>query len=123
MIVVSSAGPGDGKTVTAVNLAGALSLKADGDVLLIDADFRQSAVGTLLGLPGPAGLAQVLTGTRTLEGALIRAEQFPNLCILGAGNHPSNPSELLDSPGWRDLARTLRQMFRYVIVDSPPIMS
>src|SRR5579872_3096648 len=51
MIVISSAGPGDGKSVTAVNLAGALSLKTEAKVLLLDADIRRSSISRQLGLP------------------------------------------------------------------------
>lgn len=51
-IVVTSAGSGDGKTVTAINLAGALALKSDAQVMLVDADLRRSSIASLLGLPG-----------------------------------------------------------------------
>jgi capsular exopolysaccharide synthesis family protein len=121
MIVVSSAGPGDGKTVTAINLAGSLSLKAEADVLLVDADFRHSAVQKQLGLSAGVGLAEVLEGRGNLEQALIRAEQLPNLYILPAGKPVSNPSELLDSSRWKNLSLEIRREFQYIVVDSPPV--
>src|ERR1035441_6565533 len=62
-IGVTSPGAGDGKTVTAINLAGALSLKAAAKVLLVDVDFRRSAVHALLGLPKSPGLAEVIEGS------------------------------------------------------------
>jgi capsular exopolysaccharide synthesis family protein len=121
MIVVSSAGAGDGKTVTAVNLAGALSLKTESKVLLMDADFRRSTIHTQLGLPKDPGLADVLRGACALEEALVQTEQLPNLCVLPSGESKGNPAELLDSTAWEALCARLRQMFRYVILDSPPI--
>jgi protein-tyrosine kinase len=121
MIVVSSAGRGDGKTVTAINLAGSYSLKADGAILLVDADFRHSSIRKQLGLSAAPGLAEILEGKSTLEESLTRAEQFPNLCILPAGDPAANPGELLDSERWRELALRLRQLFEYIVVDSPPV--
>jgi protein-tyrosine kinase len=121
MIVVSSAGRGDGKTVTAINLAGSFSLKAEGGVLLVDADFRHSSIRKQLGLAAAPGLAEVLEGKNTLEEGLTRAEQFPNLYILPASDPGMNPGELLDSERWRDLSRRLRQSFEYVVMDSPPV--
>jgi capsular exopolysaccharide synthesis family protein len=119
MLVVSSAGPGDGKTVTAINFSASLSLKTEGNVLLVDADLRRSSVHKQLGLAPGAGLAEVLEGRGSLEESLVRLEQLRNLYILQAGNPASNPGELLDSSRWKDVAKQLRQLFRYVIVDSP----
>jgi capsular exopolysaccharide synthesis family protein len=123
VIVVSSAGAGDGKTITAVNLAGALSLKTESKVLLIDADFRRSAIHTQLGLPKDPGLADVLRGACTLEEALVQSEQLPNLCVLTSGESKGNPAELLDSSPWPALCKRLGQAFRYLVLDSPPIAS
>src|SRR3954454_17997243 len=108
MIVLSSAGPGDGKTVTAVNLAGALSLKSDANVLLLDTDLRRSSIGQPLGIPSAPGLTEVLMGERTLASVIVRAEQMPNLYILPAGDCKSNPAELLDSPAWLETCAALR---------------
>lgn len=121
MIVVSSPGPGDGKSVTAVNLAGALSLKATADVLLMDADFRRATIHEQTGLPNEPGLAGVLEQGCALEEALIHTEQFPHLYVLPAGKGSANPAELLGSPQWHQLCAQLRAMFEYIIVDSPPI--
>jgi protein-tyrosine kinase len=121
MILISSAGPGDGKSVTAINLAGVLSLKTGAKVLLMDSDFRRPAIHTRLGFPQTPGLAGVLTGTCTLEEALIQTEQFPNLTVIPAGESRSNPAELLDSKAWHATCRTVRNAFDYIILDSPPI--
>ena len=121
LIVVSSPSPGDGKSVSAINTAGALSLKNEGQVLLLDADFRKSAIHVQLGLPESPGLADVLKGTCTLEEALVHVQEFPHLFVMTAGTRPGNPVELLDSAAWQGLCARLRSLFRYVVLDSPPV--
>lgn len=121
LIVMSSPAPGDGKSVSAINLAATLSLRSEGKVLLIDADFRKSAIHAQLGLPATPGLAEVLRGDCSAEEALVRIHGFPNLYILCAGAPPANPVELLDSSPWPALCARLRGLFRYVVVDSPPV--
>jgi protein-tyrosine kinase len=122
MIVISSANPGDGKTFTAINFAGVLSLKGDVKVLLMDADFRRCAIHTQLGIPDGPGLSEVILGMCSFEDAVVRTEQFPNLHILVNGKLENmNPSELLDSPHWRALCQTVRKRFQYIVLDSPPV--
>lgn len=124
VIGVSSPGSGDGKTTSAVNLSGALALKRDERVLLIDGDFRRSSCTKILRLPPSApGIANVLARECDLEDAMVRIEQFPNLFVLPAGKVPLNPSELLDSSVCQQLFQYLRKFFRYIVVDTPPIAS
>jgi capsular exopolysaccharide synthesis family protein len=123
IIAVTSAGSGDGKTVTSINIAGAMSLKAGAQVLLIDADLRRSSIARMLGFPSEPGLTDVISQTCDLEHALIRIQQFPNCYVLPAGKPSKNPPELLDSATWRTLCDTLRIRFQYVILDSPPVAS
>jgi capsular exopolysaccharide synthesis family protein len=121
VIVISSPAAGDGKSVTAVNIAAALSLKSEAEVLLVDGDFRRSAIHGQLGIPEAPGLADMLRGTCALEDAVVRTREFPHLFVLAAGALQSNPVELLDSAAWGALCARLRERFRYVIVDSPPV--
>jgi capsular exopolysaccharide synthesis family protein len=121
LIVISSPASGDGKTVTAINTAAALSLKSGARVLLVDADLRRSAIHTQLGLPESPGLAEVLKGDCGLDESIVRTEEFPNLFVMPAGKAPPNPVELLDTATWQALCAKLRELFRYVILDSPPI--
>lgn len=121
LIVFSSPASGDGKSVSAINLAGALSLKSGAQVLLLDADFRRSAVHLQLGIPEAPGLSEVLRGICSAEEALVRAHELPNLYVMPAGAVPANPAELLDSARWIALCAKLRKLFQYVVVDSPPV--
>jgi protein-tyrosine kinase len=123
MIVVSSPGSGDGKTVSAINLAGILALKGEGRVLLVDGDLRRSAVHVRLQIPRSPGLADVLAGECTLEEALLEVEELPSLCILPAGRATGNPAELFDSSSWVALASRMREQFARIVVDSPPVQA
>jgi protein-tyrosine kinase len=120
MLLVSSPMPGDGKTISAANLASALALQADLRVLLVDSDFRRSTLTGVLGLPKTPGLSEVLRGEATLESALISVEQFPNLYFLPSGGPVRNPSELLTTAKWQELLATFRQEFRFTVFDAPP---
>jgi capsular exopolysaccharide synthesis family protein len=121
MLVVSSASSGDGKSVSAVNLAGALSLKADSRVVLVDGDFRKPTIHSQLGIPKGPGLAEVLKGSCSMQEAVAHIEQFPNLYVLASGETTTNPAELLDSSEWRTVCSQLREQFGYIVIDSPPV--
>ena len=121
MIVISSAGSGDGKSATAINLSAAFSLKVRSATLLVDADFRCSSVHRCLGLPQGPGLADILQGKCHLWDAVIRIKELPNLFVLTAGRAEVSPTELLDSPRWKELCGQLKNEFEHVIVDSTPV--
>ena len=121
MIVVSSASPGEGKTTSSINIAGALALKNDVSVLLVDGDLRRSSIAGLLGIDMSPGVAEVVSGGVPLEQAIVRTSQIPNLYVLPAGRSQRNPAEVLDSPHWKSLCLDLRANFQYVIVDAPPV--
>ena len=119
LIVISSAGPGDGKTVNAVNIACALALRDNARVLLVDADLRRPSIGSMLGMPETPGLADVLEGTATLQESIVQTDQFPTLYVIPAGQSRANATELLDSAAWKDLCSSTKMSFDYVIVDTP----
>jgi len=121
VIVVTSPSVGDGKSISAINLAAALGLQSEIKVLLIDGDFRRSSIHPLLGLAAVPGLAEVISGEQPFEDVVVQAEQYPNLHILVSGSSTINPAELLDSQRWRALCDRLRERYQYVIIDSPPI--
>jgi capsular exopolysaccharide synthesis family protein len=119
-IAVSSPGIGDGKTVTAINLAGSFAQSGDEEILLIDGDLRCSAVHEYLRVPRSPGLGEVLAGKCSLADAIFRVAQLPGLCVLPAGTLEGNPTELLGSARWPSLVKSFRQHFHRLIVDCPP---
>ncbi len=119
-IVVTSPLPGDGKSTIACNLA--LTLAAGGlPVILVDGDLRRSTVATTMGLPGGAGLSDVLSGRAEIAEVLQRAPQSPNLFVLTAGSVPPNPSEVLGSARMHQLLDDLAK-HATVIIDAPPLL-
>jgi capsular exopolysaccharide synthesis family protein len=123
VLLIAGSGPGDGKTTTAINLSGALSLKPHTSVVVVDADFRRSSIRKTLGLERGPGLVEVLDGSAALEDGLIRTEQYPGLYVLGSVEGAPGSAELLDSPRWTAILDALRKEFTYVVLDSPPIGS
>ena len=120
IVLVTSASPSDGKSVTAVNLAGALALGGS-DVLLLDGDLRQPAVHRLLGVDAEPGLAQVLRGTHTLQQACRGVEGNRGLYVLPAGSAGHQAGDLLQTPGWPAFLDATRTGFHYVVIDAPPV--
>ncbi len=120
LITVTSPSPGDGKTVTAMNVAGIFALRPDVSVALVETDFRRSCVATNFGISGATGLSNVLAGKATIEEAMVRLEQLPSLHVMPAGKTGENPAELFESPRWEQTCAQLRASFDYVIFDAPP---
>lgn len=119
-IVVTSPLPGDGKSTVACNLA--ITLAAAGStVVLVDGDLRRSMVAKTMGLPGGAGLSDVLAGRATLVEVLQRTPRSSNLLVLAAGSVPPNPSEVLGSERMRALLADLTK-HATVIIDAPPLL-
>jgi capsular exopolysaccharide synthesis family protein len=121
LICVSSSTPGDGKTVTAMNIAGSLALKRETTAILVDADLRRPRLSGVLGIPGSPGLAEVLAGTCSIQEAVVRVADLPSLYFLPAGRSAINPTELLDSERWRSLVDWMHNTFTFAILDSPPV--
>jgi capsular exopolysaccharide synthesis family protein len=120
-LVVTSAQPGDGKTLIASNLAIALA-EAGSRVLLIDADMRQSRIHSVFSISQTPGLSNLIVGTAKASEVVLKTD-VPNLWILPAGAHPPNPTELLGSKRFHEFLNTLRDHFDWVIIDSPPVMA
>lgn len=119
VVLVTSPGKHDGKTVTALNLALTMAQEFQRRVVIVDADLRQPGVHTLLGLPPGPGLVDVLTGTATLEEALVEIPEH-HLTVLRAGRAYERPAEMLGSTPMRRLIDTLRNQFDRIVVDSAP---
>ena len=121
--LISSPTPGDGKTITTINIAASLALKTNVSALLIDCDLRRAGIAGRLGIDLEPGLAGVLEGVCTLQQAIVQVEELPGLYVLPAGKPRVNPTELLDSAAWKDVCASTRREFSYVVLDSCPVGS
>ncbi len=121
LIAISSPDAGDGKTVTAINVAAVFALRGSENVLLVGADLRHADLTDQLGIPAEPGLADVLAGRCSLGEAVLAIEQFPRLHVLPAGKPNSSPTELFESEAWRRACQEMQQAFRIVILDTAPI--
>jgi succinoglycan biosynthesis transport protein ExoP len=120
-VVVTSAGPGEGKTVVAGNLA--ISLAHAGQrVLLVDCDMRRPRVHHLFSCAQEPGLSNVMVGDAKASDAVRKAAP-PNLWLLPSGKIPPNPAELLGSTRFREFVKSLTDHFDWIILDSPPVMA
>src|SRR6476661_2081707 len=124
VILVTSALPREGKTTAAANLAVTLAQLGDRTVL-VDADLRKPGVGRLLNLGSGkyAGLSSYLAGVSSLELVTVPHPSIPNLAAIPTGPLPPNPADLLSSHRLADAIAELRTKFKFVIVDSPPILA
>ena len=121
-IVMTSALRGEGKSVATINLGLAMAELPGTGVLLIDADLHHPAIEDYMGLPHRQGLTELLRGECSLDRA-IRATSVAGLSIIGAGQPPENPSELLGSERMQTLVHSCKQRFQYLIVDTPAAMT
>jgi capsular exopolysaccharide synthesis family protein len=119
-LLVTSAVPSEGKTVTAANLA-VVFAQGGRRVLLIDADLRKPGAHEVFGLTNDAGLTDLLRQEGSLVASVVQATEQRGLEILTAGPHPPNPAELLGSQRMRSLLAPLSETYDMLIVDSPPL--
>lgn len=119
-ILVTSPAKGDGKSLTAANLALTMAQEFQRNVVLVDADLRGSAVHSLFGIDRGPGLAEVLAGEATLDEALVYLPDY-RLTILPAGSTPQFPTELLGSVTMRRAVDTLRARFDRILIDLPAV--
>jgi succinoglycan biosynthesis transport protein ExoP len=121
VILLTSPSPGEGKTVTTLNLA--IALAQDGhNVLVIDGDLRKGTCHSRLGITNHRGLSNVLTGNLTLEEA-VRATSINRLSLLSRGVRSPNPTDLLGSQKMRQILNELRKSFSFILIDSPPAIA
>jgi capsular exopolysaccharide synthesis family protein len=124
VIMVTSSRPGEGKTFVSLNLALAFSSEREVKAVLVDVDTHHSALKTILGLHGAAGLVEVLAGTADLGHVLVRTN-IENLLVLPAGQGGPHVPELLSSSRMSALLAELTRRFpdRFIILDTPPCMA
>jgi succinoglycan biosynthesis transport protein ExoP len=121
VILVVSSSAGEGKTMLSVNLASVLA--EQGETCLLDADIRRPRAASTLGLLPEIGLKDVLEHAMPLERALIRVPDVPGLSLLPPRAAGDKVVEIANSPEMKRTIVALRQKFRFVVVDCPPIIS
>ena len=124
VILVTSALPREGKTTAAVNLAVTLAQLGD-RTLLMDSDLRKPGIRRALNLTGgkEVGLSSYLAGVSTLDEVLMPHPTINNLIALTTGPVPPSPADLLSSHRMREAITDLRHRFKFVVIDSPPVMA
>jgi capsular exopolysaccharide synthesis family protein len=120
-LVITSTGPGEGKTTVASNLAIGFA-QAGQRVLLIDADMRRPRVHEVFGRRQEPGLSNVMVGNAKASQS-VHKTGVPGLWLLAAGHLPPNPAELLGSQRFRDFVMSLKEHFDLILIDSPPVMA
>ena len=119
-IIITSPNKGDGKSLTAANLALTMAQDPTQRVLVLDGDLRRPSIHRLFGIAETPGLSDVLMGGASLEDALVTIPDH-RLTVLPSGLIPTQPAELLGSNGMRRLLDTLRTRFDRVLIDMPPV--
>jgi succinoglycan biosynthesis transport protein ExoP len=124
VILVTSALPREGKTTAAANLAVTLAQLGDSTVI-VDADLRKPGIGRLLNLGDGkyAGLSSYLAGVSSLDLVCVPHPAIPNLVVIPTGPLPPNPADLLSSHKLADAIAELRTKFKFIVLDSPPVMA
>ena len=124
VILVTSALPREGKTTAAANLAVTLAQLGDKTVI-VDADLRKPGITRLLNLGTGkyAGLSSYLAGVSTLDLVTVPHPAIPNLAAIPTGPLPPNPADLLSSHRLTEAIAELRTKYKFIVIDSPPIMA
>lgn len=124
VIGVASPADGDGKTLTAVNLALALAAEPNQTILLVDMDLRRPSIAKLLGIPEMYGVDGVLRGEINVDEALWRPEGRDRLAILPSAEMSGSSSEVLASERTRAFLQEIRTRYsdRLVLLDLPPVL-
>ena len=124
VILMTSALPREGKTTAAVNLAVTLAQLGD-KTLLVDADLRKPGINRALSLVDGkhAGLSSYLAGVSSLDLITVPHPAISNLEAIPTGPIPPNPADLLSSRRLTELIAELRLRYKFVVIDSPPIMA
>ncbi|NUQ93888.1 MAG: polysaccharide biosynthesis tyrosine autokinase [Gemmatimonadaceae bacterium] len=120
-LVLTSPGPADGKSTTVANLA--ITFAQQGQrTLLIDGDLRRAVLDKTFSVPRTPGLTELIVGVSPLADA-VHETSVENLFVMGSGQLPPNPSELLGSERMREVIAEARESFDVILFDSPPLLA
>ena len=119
VILVSSSGPREGKTITAANIAITMA-QAGSKIIILDCDMRRPEIHNLFGATRDRGMSNILVGVDNI-GEIIQSTEIPNLDVITSGPIPPNPSEMLGSKRMESLLVALRKKYDHILIDSPPV--
>ena len=122
VLLVSSAGPGEGKTTTIANLAITYA-NLGKKTILIDSDLRKPVIHNIFKLDKSPGLTSFLSDNEKDENKIIHSTNVNNLDVITSGIIPPNPSELLDSHKLEDLLIKLKSKYDVILFDTPPLIA
>ncbi|HET8562926.1 MAG TPA: polysaccharide biosynthesis tyrosine autokinase, partial [Candidatus Binatia bacterium] len=120
-VLIASAARGEGKTITAINIA-VVFAQLGARVVLLDADFRRPRCHRLLRMDNGYGMTQLLAGQIQTADA-VRATAVNNLFFISSGEIPPNPAELLASRKMDETLESLREHYDFIFIDSSPVMA
>jgi len=120
-LVITSTQPGEGKTLTAANLAVAIALNGN-KVILVDADLRRPSVGKFFGLTNEVGLTSLIAGLGEMS-EVLQETKVAGLRVLCSGPIPPNPPELLNSEAARACFAQIKEEADFVVFDTPPALA
>jgi protein-tyrosine kinase len=123
-LMVTSALPGEGKTLTAINLTFTIAKEFKQTVLLVDCDLRQQSIHKILGIKSEKGLVDYILGNCPVQD-LIVWPGVEKMTLISGGKTIQGSSELLGSPKMKELVTEMKTRYpdRYVIFDIPPVLS
>jgi len=121
VLIVTSAGPGEGKSTTITNLAVTFA-QSERKVVLIDCDMRKPTAHHTFTLSNRIGLSSVLSSQQKLQ-EVIQPSPIPNLDVITSGNIPPNPTEMIASNRMTAMLEELKQMYDLILIDTPPLLA
>ncbi|MBN1327731.1 MAG: polysaccharide biosynthesis tyrosine autokinase [Candidatus Cloacimonetes bacterium] len=121
-VVITSAGPKEGKTTIHSNMAIALA-QTGAKTILVDLDLRRPMVHNLFSFKKENGISDYLTDPQAKLDTFVKSTDIPNLKIITSGYIPPNPSELLGSPRMDEALAELKSKYDYILLDSPPVIA
>jgi len=121
-MLVTSAGPEEGKSTTLANLAVTLA-QADKRVILVDCDLRRPSQHQIFGAKNSLGLTTMVVDEEAFQNPPLQESEVPGLLLLSSGPLPPNPSELLGSRRMEEIIASLKERADIVLFDAPPIIA